>query len=217
VTKRANKIEFVRALAFLFHSANKLWFPPLVLQIEKPLVDPAIRQSISLSKCVQTHHREVYVPTGALFLVQTLARCFASAHLVLSDFSHFPGQIEPKNSPTKNIPSVHYSTDSGSVEFDSIPASPPYSADIYFPTNFYDLKRMYEALIPGAAPKLFTNEEFMLKYQSPTEIGLAATRSGYNPLLKDYSNTKFFCTWIKYYPPWLTNSGWRQDFKTFPV
>lgn len=161
------------------------------LQVDFPIQDPAIKMYLSITKCVKTHHKEVFVPTGSLFMMQTIARCFPNAHIVFSDFEYFPDEGPPSDTAkTKNVPTVHAVVDGTSVVFESILAAPKYIADIYFPTDFKDLKILYEAITHKKA-RVVGNSKFISKYQSAEEIAKAETKSGFNPLLQDYENTKF--------------------------
>lgn len=75
------------------------------------------------------------------------------------------------------------------------------SADIFFPTDFGMLSRLHAdaaARAGRAVPRHgavvgggrhMKSAEFMRLY---ADLAATRTRSGYNPLLEDYSNTSFF-------------------------
>jgi hypothetical protein len=74
------------------------------------------------------------------------------------------------------------------------------SADIFFPTDFDLLCRLYResaataAAARGARPPAVTarhtpSREFFIRL---ADLRATATLSGYNPLLEDFANTRFF-------------------------
>jgi hypothetical protein len=69
-------------------------------------------------------------------------------------------------------------------------------ADIFFPTNFDVLRLMYNAAAKKSnaseenlQASTYSTKEFMSKY---ADVQKTKTRSGFNPLLSDYANTKIF-------------------------
>jgi hypothetical protein len=119
------------------------------------------------------------------------------AHMVLSDFEFFPE--EPENNdpnfayPRKNRPSVHATINGKTKIYSSIMRAPKYGADIYFPTNFSDLSALYKSLSTSTATsEVYRHSEFMKKFGDKKVIESIKTLDGYNPLLTDYDNTKFF-------------------------
>jgi hypothetical protein len=65
-------------------------------------------------------------------------------------------------------------------------------ADIFFPTNFELLKKMYSGVCKKKAVYMKTHE-FVSEFAKEK---WAETQSGYNPLKEDFLNTSFFLTEI---------------------
>ncbi len=62
--------------------------------------------------------------------------------------------------------------------------------DIFFPTDFNVLQRMYRDIC-GRDALVSTHRDFMLAHADHQKT---STRSGYNPLLDDYSNMSLLTT-----------------------
>ncbi|CAL8470142.1 g9684 [Coccomyxa elongata] len=132
----------------------------------------------------------IFLPTGCMVLLDTLIKARPFHCVLAADFDHLPEtRIPGKNAPLvattaggKTIDHSTYLVDAG-------------SADIFFPTDFYMLERMYGVLSKrdsaseGITTSVLKNEAFMKRYASIAET---TTVQGYNPLLQDYSNTSFF-------------------------
>ncbi len=67
------------------------------------------------------------------------------------------------------------------------------AADIFFPTDFRFLRSMYQS-VTGKLSDHMKTYEFVEKH---SEKQWAKTKSGYNPLKEDFSNTSFFLTKFK--------------------
>ncbi|BDA44160.1 hypothetical protein COCOBI_05-3440 [Coccomyxa sp. Obi] len=126
---------------------------------------------------------------GCMVLLDALIKARPFHCILAADFDHLPEtRIPGKNAPLvattaggKTIDHSTYLVDAG-------------TADIFFPTDFYMLERMYGALSQrdpaseGITTSVLKNEAFMKRYASIAET---TTVQGYNPLLQDYSNTSF--------------------------
>jgi len=60
--------------------------------------------------------------------------------------------------------------------------------DIFFPTNFEKLARLYERIC-GKQGQIFSQRSFL---QNWAQLDATKTRSGENPMLSFYENMKFF-------------------------
>jgi hypothetical protein len=77
------------------------------------------------------------------------------------------------------------------------------SADVFFPTDFHALRALHAAARrnfgsmddgverseKSARGEVMSTRAFMERW---ADVQATATRSGYNPLLQDFANTKFF-------------------------
>jgi hypothetical protein len=144
---------------------------------------------INITNCIQKWHKRVYVPTTSLHLMDMLAQYFPRAHIIFEDFEFFPDFPEENEEgiqlPTMNLPRIHR----GNIEYSHYLDAPKYTVDIYFPTNFQCLKKVYETICRRPAI-VQRNSEFMKTYADHTFL-TACEQSGYNPLLQDYDNTCF--------------------------
>jgi hypothetical protein len=145
----------------------------------RPVSDPWVRKALAL----ETVGGDAFVPTGAL---QFLARVFAGAprpRLFLADFSQLP---RPEGATAANAPLVA----AADRDLDSY-LDAQGDADIFFATDFDWLSRAYASsggvgAVAAAAPPA----EFFVR--APDLAAATSTRSGYNPLLEDFWNTRIF-------------------------
>ncbi len=140
----------------------------------------------------------VFVPTNALRLFDTLNRFFPHHRLVMSDFNALPDSIGGVNAPVvqtrinaQMVPVTTYLVLQGYF-------------DIFFPTNFAHLAKMYHA-VNGAffsphfsphqsksrAPHVLGHAAFLERYAEREKLVL---RDGSNPLLAWYQNASWFLT-----------------------
>ena len=156
----------------------------------------------------------VYVPTGSMALLEALHATRPRHRLIAADFDALPGV---RMSGT-NAPLVASQEQGGkSMDHDSYLENPG-GADVFFPTDFDNLVRIDAAAAArttrssrsgGGGGKgdvhgddddkdidsrvkhgvVETTRDFMMRHADLTQT---ATASGYNPLLQDFSNTKFF-------------------------
>lgn len=144
----------------------------------------------------------VFVPTGSMALLEALHSARPRHRFVAADFDSLPGVRVPGT----NAPLVASQEPGGkSTDHDSYFENPG-GADIFFPTDFENLVRINAAAAERAAGPVgnqsgtatrgeivggvvMTTRQFM---EAHADCDATATASGYNPLLQDFSNTKFF-------------------------
>lgn len=168
--------------------------------VERPLRDELIQSAIAVSDIIKLHHQEVYVPTGSFQLMKHLSSVAPSAALLFSDFEYFPKRQEelpPAQKETqeliKNEPAVHATIDGRTKNFRSM-LRVPYGADIYFPTDFDALEKVWTHFNPTSRVATLKNSEFFRRYADDITLKACKSLDGYSPLLSDYENTSFFLT-----------------------
>jgi len=134
-----------------------------------------------------------WIPTGCLQLLENLHTMRPSLVLITSDFSSLPDV----KVPGVRAPIVA-SKENGLTKDHSSYLEAMGDADIFFPTDFQLLERLDHYAVTRSAEKGLTEEristvvtsaEFM---EQCAEVDKTKTCDGYNPLLEDYSNTKFY-------------------------
>jgi len=65
------------------------------------------------------------------------------------------------------------------------------TADIFFPSDFALLQRLYQGAAPQQRGARHMKSKEFFKQHAPDGGGATKTASGYNPLVEDYSNTSF--------------------------
>mmetsp|Transcript_3237 Transcript_3237/g.8191 ORF Transcript_3237/g.8191 Transcript_3237/m.8191 type:complete len:456 (+) Transcript_3237:178-1545(+) len=137
----------------------------------------------------------LFLPTRTLELFETLHRVRPNHRLLAADFSELPDvQIAGRNAPLVS------NTQGGSTIDHATYLVPKGSADIFFPTDFEALSRLYTmaaASSDGSAPassgavasEYHNVADFMYTY---ADWKATSTMSGYNPLLEDFTNTMIF-------------------------
>lgn len=127
-------------------------------------------------------NQTIYLPTGLSFALKNLRKFVPGHRLVLADFDSLPeSKMHGLNAP------VVASQSSGGKTHDrmSYLEGDMGSSDVFFPTCFETLKKL-DANKNG---KYMTTKAFMQKW---SDSNACLTRNGYNPLLSDFSNTKFY-------------------------
>ena len=128
-----------------------------------------------------TRNQTIYLPTGCSFALQNLREFIPGHRLVLADFDTLPdAKMDGLNSPVIASQGVGGKTYDRNSYLEGVVGS----SDIFFPTCFDTLK-----LLDENKGTHITTKEFMKKY---SEQGACETKSGYNPLHNDYSNTRFY-------------------------
>ena len=150
-----------------------------------PMVDAVFNWLLD----VQGVPEPVFLPTSACMLFDTIRKTVPRHELILSDFDHLPDVVVPG----ENAPLVSSTQDGKARDWGTIFA-PFGSADIFFPTNFELLKRLYQSLKTTSDEDVrYEKAETFFKGHVP-DISQAATQSGFVPLIEDYSNTSFLLT-----------------------
>jgi hypothetical protein len=126
-----------------------------------------------------------FIPTMLLSLLDVLSEYFPHHHLILSDFDTLPNAIPGYMGPVVQtryqktmVPCTTYLVQQGYF-------------DIFFPTNFEELRGIYEMLCPSyfgtRRTHIITHQQFVEKWG---DMEATATKSGENPMRDYYENVK---------------------------
>ena len=117
---------------------------------------PPVSRLLKLSQTFRTFYTNLpfapnlsppeYIPTRLLTLLRTLRRNFPRHRLLLSDFSSLPDTI-----PGVNAPVVQTRFQNAMVPCETLLVRQGYF-DIFFPTNFENLRDMYEHILAQPLP-----------------------------------------------------------------
>ncbi|KAJ4722985.1 Protein arginine methyltransferase NDUFAF7 [Melia azedarach] len=185
-------------------------------ELYKPLEDPLIRRCIEIME-LDKHHtaqskgvlkkmwskvfpkpRRCWLPTGCLKLLEVLHDALPKMSLIASDFSFLPDV----KVPGERAPLVSTKKDGSSRDYSNY-LDAKGDADIFFPTDFWLLecmdhycsRRLNKQKGPsskqGKKRRTLTldTSSFMEEFGLPVKT---RTKDGYNPLLDDFKNTKFY-------------------------
>lgn len=168
-------------------------------QLSERLFPPRESSMVDLMKAVffepKLEYSAAFVPTGALLLIDVLAKSFPKHHAVLADFDQLPlprlppGEVKHPTLVALNSPIVCSSDPETRVLKDHATYLVPNgTADIYFPTDFDILKQMYTQVCSRDPTdvRVMKQNAFLASH---ADIKQTRTRSGYNPLLRDFTNT----------------------------
>ncbi|XBI67480.1 hypothetical protein VPH35_046827 [Triticum aestivum] len=166
--------------------------------------NPSLREKLSfaakgLISKVFPKPRRAWLPTGCLKLLDTLHQALPSMSLIASDFSYLPDVSIPGD----RAPLVSSKKDGKTLDH------PNYldargDADIFFPTDFLLLEQIdhhcsgfsKDQMNRGAFKPVKSRRTIILDSAAfMEEFGLplkTRTKDGYNPLLDDFRNTKFY-------------------------
>ncbi|KAI3994611.1 hypothetical protein MKX01_007903 [Papaver californicum] len=142
--------------------------------------------------------RRSWLPTGCMQLLEVLHGALPKMSLIASDFSYLPDV----RIPGERAPLVSTKKDGSSTDYNSY-LDAKGDADIFFPTDFWLLERMDHYCSgwkhdlkdvtskKGKKRRTITlgTDQFMEEFGLPTKT---RTKDGYNPLLDDFKNTKFY-------------------------
>ncbi|CAA0819872.1 Protein of unknown function (DUF185 [Striga hermonthica] len=188
-------------------------------ELYKPIEDPLIAscmEILDLAKDGTTHGamaasfarsiwakilskpRRCWLPTGCFKLLQVLHSALPKMSLIASDFSYLPDV----RIPGERAPLVAAKEDGNSLDYNNY-LDAKGDADIFFPTDFWLLERMDHYCSGWLRPKQDTSSKKGKKRRTLTldtssfmeEFGLPTktrTKDGYNPMLDDFKNTKFY-------------------------
>ncbi|URD77126.1 hypothetical protein MUK42_05734 [Musa troglodytarum] len=143
--------------------------------------------------------RRSWIPTGCLQLLEVLHSALPKMSLIASDFSYLPEvSIPGDRAPLVSTKKHGRTTDHGNY------LDAKGDADIFFPTDFWLLERI-DHYCSGWSNEQKTSSSLKSVKKRRTiildtasfmdEFGLPSktrTRDGYNPLLDDFKNTKFY-------------------------
>ncbi|CAA0165697.1 unnamed protein product [Arabidopsis thaliana] len=182
-------------------------------ELYKPLEDPLIKRCIEIveheddpvskpkeiwSKLFPKPRRS-WLPTGCLKLLEVLHAKLPKMSLIASDFSFLPDV----KVPGERAPLVSTKKDGCSSDYSSY-LDAKGDADIFFPTDFWLLERMdhycsgWRKMEKDGTPSKKGRKRRTLTLDTSAfmdEFGLPSktrTKDGYNPLLDDFKNTKFY-------------------------
>ncbi|KAL5702669.1 hypothetical protein ACHQM5_027854 [Ranunculus cassubicifolius] len=139
-----------------------------------------------------------WLPTGCLKLLEVLHASLPKMSIIASDFSYLPDV----KIPGERAPLVSTKRDGKSSDLKSY-LDAKGDADIFFPTDFWLFERMDhycsgsvtlwkdKSSKKGRKRRTITlgTDQFMGEFGLPTKT---QTKDGYNPLLDDFKNTKFY-------------------------
>uniref|UniRef100_A0A0A0LZS9 Protein arginine methyltransferase NDUFAF7 n=1 Tax=Cucumis sativus TaxID=3659 RepID=A0A0A0LZS9_CUCSA len=189
-----------------------------LVELYKPLQDPLIKRCVEIMNFKENDHtknsvlskakgiwskafpkpRRSWLPTGCLSLLEVLHHVLPKMSLIASDFSYLPDvRIAGERAPL-----VSTKADGSSSDYESY-LDAKGDADIFFPTDFLLLEqidhycsgwlKLQEDKKPKSGKKrrtiILDTSSFMEEFGLPSKTRL---KDGYNPLLDDFKNTKFY-------------------------
>ncbi len=123
-----------------------------------------------------------FIPTNGFRLMELITKKFPLSKIIMSDFDSLPNAILGKNAPV-----VQTRYRNLMVPCRTYLVQPGYF-DIFFPTNFQMLKKIYSSLDPHKNVTVMKHREFLSKY---LDLEKTNTQSGENPVLQYYENVSF--------------------------
>jgi hypothetical protein len=130
-----------------------------------------------------------FVATGSVQLLESLRLAAPNHVLIAADFDALPppsGISHTHADTALNAPIV--SSAGGKVDHGSYLQNAG-NADIFFATDFRWLASAYSAVMgPNASATVLSSDSFLSRNVNPRRT---ETRTGYNPMLEDYTNTAF--------------------------
>jgi len=142
----------------------------------------------------------VFLPTGAVRLIHSLKRTFPSHRLILADFDHLPSpdvrllggskrSLRDGSLNAYNAPLVASVDEKGKdLDYETYLLTRKIgTADIFFATDFDALSEAYFHIM-GRPSRVFRSSEFLVDH---ADVERTRVAGGYNPLLEDFSNTRF--------------------------
>lgn len=158
-----------------------------------------LEPSSGLSSSTLQSDEIVFLPTTCLHFLEVLHAARPYHTLLAADFSGLPDVLLPG----RNAPLVSGRAHGHHVDHDTL-LVPWGTSDIFFPTDFDRLAKMYRHVNSKheGSPEVevsashTTSGEFMSRMGRSKVFTLrqfTTTKSGYNPLLHDFHNTRVFC------------------------
>ncbi|KAI8990925.1 S-adenosyl-L-methionine-dependent methyltransferase [Mycotypha africana] len=131
-----------------------------------------------------------FIPTKLFQLLHVLRTYFPRHRLLLSDFSSLPDSVDGIDAP---VVQTRYR---GTMVPCSTYMVQPGWFDIFFPTNFELLRKMYASVCRGSRTdsddiRVLTHRQFCERYGN---VKKTTTKSGENPMLMYYENMKMILT-----------------------
>lgn len=140
----------------------------------------------------------LFLPTSALQLVEALAQHVPGFSIVASDFDRLPPPTAPApgagatclpGPPCHNAPLVsgRDPATGAVVDYRTYLDAPAGTADVFWATDFPRLAHVLHS-VAGKRAKLWTPPQLLGRFG---DVKQTTTRSGWNPMLQDFSNTLF--------------------------
>ena len=147
-------------------------------------------------------HVGVFIPTGAVQFLETLHHVFPKHRLIAADFDFLPApeltasqilkghRVPGSILGVKNSPLVASKSVDAKATDHATYLVPEGTADIFFQTDFHSLKNAVSKITsrPRDQVLLYSSRDFLREHAQADQT---RTKSGYNPMLQDYENTKF--------------------------
>ena len=179
---------------YLSAKANALNWPDLTLPAGSQSGGLLSRLKDRFAPLPRDHpKRGEFIPTNAFLLLESLGSLFPQHCLILADFSELPDAIVGRNAP------VVQTRLNGKTVACSTYMLPKGEYDIFFPTDFDLLAKIYHeqhrkwngGKKRDVDVRVMTQGAFMTTY---ADLSKTRTRGGYNPMVDEYRNMKFFLT-----------------------
>lgn len=156
---------------------------------EQEKEEKSILERLLMKKMWFRNQKSLFLPTFSLKMLKYLNEYLPNHHLIIADFDQLPSDKLSKNGINAPIVSRKLKRSHEKKDFDNYLVQKG-EADIFFPTNFELLQKMYLEVCKKKSLSMkshvFMNEFAKEKW--------AETRSGYNPLKEDFLNTSFLVT-----------------------
>ncbi|XVE84759.1 hypothetical protein DITRI_Ditri17bG0038500 [Diplodiscus trichospermus] len=184
-------------------------------ELYKPLQDSLIKSCVEILELHKNNNRQssavsktwsklfpkprrCWLPTGCMKLLEVLHAALPKMSLIASDFSYLPDV----KIPGERAPLVSIKKDGHSSDYSNY-LDAKGDADIFFPTDFWLLEcidhycsgwlkmQKDKSSTQGKKRRTITldTSSFMEEFGLPSKT---RTKDGYNPLLDDFKNTKFY-------------------------
>jgi hypothetical protein len=123
-----------------------------------------------------------FVPTMQFRFLEILRDKFPNHRLILSDFDSLPTEVPGINAPIVQT----------RQRYRMIPCSTylvtPGWFDIFFPTNFEQMRTMYDLIMEKKCSEVISHRKFLERYSKLENI---TTKSGEVPMFEQYANVSF--------------------------
>jgi hypothetical protein len=159
-----------------------------------PPPSPSVFHHLKAFVGATPEHSASFIPTGAYELFCRLRDNVPNHRLLLADFDRFPPPILSPNSNASCRDLIAFNAPLVSAlvpTSDGMADMPTYlvkegSADIFFPSDFALLKKVY-CWVSGRDAEHMSQSDFLRPF---VDKAAATTRSGYCPILDDFSNCR---------------------------